>query len=600
MRSMKWRKVFVSIYCFTLSFVLVFSDAAGSAGASPNQVSARVAMIHFNPQLGQLDNNINELSQLVEEAYQQGANIVVTPELSTIGYFVKKDQVLSGLGIAEPYDKLSPFEDLAQEYGGYIFMGFAELDSDGKAYNSVAVFGPDGYIQNQRKRTLPGWNERGNIELNTIDTEFGKIGTIVCADSYSPDYTRLLALNGADIIVLPSTWWGDTDQESTWKTRARESGVWFVVANRWGGEYDDYSDPPYYNDMNDAPSAVVSPYGSIELIHRANDDVNPQNKVLLHDLTVDLNREVYSLNDRSPSSYAAIGNEYYRPDLGNVPAPNLPNAGITNAVTLSYIPSSDHRANINKIKALIQQADTDLELVVLPAYGLTNKWVDVSRSNWYSDKKIAELQKVVNKNKILALSTVIHTIKHGVKSDASLLLQANKRPVLIQQLHDSRLSDGTLLAGSHQAPFYLDLPNARVGVITGRDYMFPETTTALAKIGTDIILVSSNIMNESQGAHNFNYVNKDYLTSSLETLISHGVHFAFSDSSGFSEIIESEWGIELHKQSAEADGIVNLTLDSSLTRYKYLNVYFNFDLDTLIGTSQVTEYEPNIAVDEAA
>lgn len=62
--------------------------------------------------------------------------------------------------------------------------------------------------------------------MTTIETEYGDIGMIICADSYSPDYTRILALNGADIILLPCTWWGDEGQLATWQTRARENGVW--------------------------------------------------------------------------------------------------------------------------------------------------------------------------------------------------------------------------------------------------------------------------------------------------------------------------------------------------------------------------------------
>ena len=276
------------------------------------------------------------MSGLIEDAFEDGADIVLAPELSTTGYLINKENVQSGQGITNHEEELKDIADLARNYKGYVCMGYAELTDDNHAYNSAVLFGPSGIELNQRKKTLPGWNERGNLELTTIRSDYGDIGMIICADSYSPDYTRILALNGADIILLPCTWWGDEGQLATWQTRARENGVWMVIGNRWGSEYDNYYG--YEVNMNDAPSAIVSPYGELELVYSKDQDHDLTDKILLHTIKVDNEREVYSLTYRSPSSYMAIANDYYRPTLGNEAAPGLPDTDQYETVALCYSP----------------------------------------------------------------------------------------------------------------------------------------------------------------------------------------------------------------------------------------------------------------------
>ncbi|HEX8686054.1 MAG TPA: carbon-nitrogen hydrolase family protein, partial [Pyrinomonadaceae bacterium] len=219
-------------------------------------VSSRVALIHFNPKLRDLDENIKSLSTLVEEAFNGGANIVVAPELSTTGFSITLDQIMNGLGLDSPFTRLGKIRDLAVKHRGYVFLGLAEVQRPGKAYNSVAVFGPKGLLTTGRKRGIATWNTRGDVPFDVIPTPYGDLGTIICSDSYLPDWIRILTLKGADIILSPANWWGGFGQEGIWQARARENGVWMVVANRWGSEVDDRFNPPYTYNMNDAPSDV--------------------------------------------------------------------------------------------------------------------------------------------------------------------------------------------------------------------------------------------------------------------------------------------------------------------------------------------------------
>lgn len=475
-------------------------------------------------------------------------------------------------------------------------MGYAELTDDNHAYNSAVLFGPSGIELNQRKRTLPGWNERGNLELTTIETEYGDIGMIICADSYSPDYTRILALNGADIILLPCTWWGDEGQLATWQTRARENGVWMVIGNRWGSEYDNYYG--YEVNMNDAPSAIVSPYGELELVYSKDQDHDLTDKILLHTIKVDNEREVYSLTYRSPSSYMAIANDYYRPTLGNEAAPGLPDTDQYETVALCYSPVKNTIKNLNKIEAILNEESKEVDIVTLPAYGLTCYPIHVDESQ--ENKDIQALQKIVDERNIQMLVTQINIKNENKIIKGMLILQEKEAPIIKGQIHDE-VKYYKIFHGTHEEPFYIDLEGARVGIITGRDFMFPETVTSLAKVGTDIILISSDIIDHQESATSFNGVSLEYLISSAETLISHCVHIAVSDYSGYAEVIESEWGIKKNVDTVyEEQGAAYLTLDASLTRYKYLQEYLPIDIETLTRDGNTSPLYNNSSINKAA
>ncbi len=77
--------------------------------SSVNAEPAKVALIHSNPVLGDVDTNLAVLESHVEEAFLNGANIVVTPEMATTGFSITMEQVLIDLGFTLPYPELKPY-----------------------------------------------------------------------------------------------------------------------------------------------------------------------------------------------------------------------------------------------------------------------------------------------------------------------------------------------------------------------------------------------------------------------------------------------------------------------------------------------------------
>lgn len=548
-------------------------------------------MIHFNPGLRNLDENIESLSALVEKAFNGGANIVVAPELSTTGFSVTLDQITNGLGLESPFTRLDKIRDLAVKHHGYVFVGLAEVRRPGKAYNSVAVFGPEGLLTTGRKRGIATWNTRGDVPFDVIQTPYGDLGTIICSDTYLPDWMRVLTLKGADIVLSPANWWG-RGQEELWQARARENGIWMVVANRWGGEVDDRFKPPYTYDMNDAPSDVISPEGAIKLSYSARRASAPADKILYHTIHVSANRignaanSTYTVARRRPEAYRGIANPYYRPETGNQPPPDLPPAGSTRAGAVAYQPSDDAEANLETLRRL--WSGRRAEVVVLPGLGMSRRPVQSYRRGWAGSSPWRELQEFADRQGILLLATTVREKfdKRKPPRESVLVIQRENPARLFGQIHGAGASHGT-----GQSPTLINLPHARVAVLTGPDALFPELSTHLVKEGVDLVLVTSDVTRKSFGAApraSANVWDKNALLQAWKTSTNHGFHMAASDSGGFGLLIQNGGGFIVRGEALDGGKPAQaLDLDSTpLRRSKHLNAYYPFDLNVLLAVAK--------------
>lgn len=238
-------------------------------------VPCKVAMLHMNPEYHQKEANIAEICELAAEAFENGADIVLTPEMATDDYYLSEQDVVTYAGIRNIEAELAPIAELADQYNGYICVGFPEIAEDGTLYNSAVMFDKEGNIAlHERKRSLPGWNSLGVLEPAVADTEYGKIGIIICADAYFPENAAALRDLGADMILSPVTWYpidyeghSADDDVNCWTARAKENSVWFLTCNRWGTEMSNGE----IQDMNMGKSVVVSPKGEIVYQYAAED-----------------------------------------------------------------------------------------------------------------------------------------------------------------------------------------------------------------------------------------------------------------------------------------------------------------------------------------
>jgi len=557
---------------------------------TPETISVKVAAIHYNPILRDEKSNIILLRSLITEAFINGANIVVTPELSTTGYSIKKKDVLEGLGYKEPFHELDQIKNVAIKHKGYVFMGIAEKTSKGKIYNSAIIIGPDGNITKHRKRSDFGWSDYGNLPLRIIHTKFGDLGVLVCSDSYRPDCVRILAIKGADILFIPSNWYG-LYQLNIWKTRARENGIWLIAANRWGIEHDtgDKGDDASIINFNNAPSVFITPDGKMQHIYESRDDPNPTNRILYYSAKIpqsrigNSNNPVCSINNRNAGTYSQISNQYYLKSIGNKPMPNLPVPGSVVTASISYKPSKSSDENLKKIQQIWSTKTCRPDIVVLPALGIIKEKIIFKSRHWFREKPWSVLQNFVESEKIKLLVTTLKIYSNSTKStnQSLLVLQPNKLPQLIGQIHDTESTIGT-----HMQPFFFDIPKARVGIITGYDSLFPELVVALAKSGIDILIISSSIGTEEQ-EQSEKSSNRFWKSNDLiclwKTRVSNSIHLVASDWIGCGIIIKNEL---THNEQALISNlknpIIEMKIDSSSVRSKFLNDYKGYDLDVFL------------------
>ncbi|MCK0198751.1 nitrilase family protein [Ancylobacter sp. 6x-1] len=172
--------------------------------------SVRVACIQMEPRFGATAANVAHSIALIEQAADQGANLVVLPELCNTGYmFETRAEAFS---LAEPVPEgpsTKAWADVAARRNLIIVAGLAERDGD-VLYNSAIVVGPGGAIGTYRKNHLWGaenlFFEPGNSGAPVFQTEIGRIGVAICYDGWFPELYRLQALQGADIVCVPTNW----------------------------------------------------------------------------------------------------------------------------------------------------------------------------------------------------------------------------------------------------------------------------------------------------------------------------------------------------------------------------------------------------------
>jgi N-carbamoylputrescine amidase len=169
-----------------------------------------VAAIQIEPHVGDKDYNLKKMAEFIDKAADQGATLLVLPELANSGYiFNSREEAFS---LAEPVPG-GPTTDFliekAKERNLYIVSGIDEIDGN-VLYNSAVLVGPEGYIGTYRKNHL--WDEEklffehGNLGFPVFDLPFGRVGMMICYDGWFPETTRILRLQGADIVLNPTNW----------------------------------------------------------------------------------------------------------------------------------------------------------------------------------------------------------------------------------------------------------------------------------------------------------------------------------------------------------------------------------------------------------
>jgi predicted amidohydrolase len=171
----------------------------------------KIALAQISSKREDKNANLQKIEKLTLKAKEQGADLIVFPEMSLTGYVIH-DQVYE-LAETVPGPTVKKVEALAKKTGMHIAFGMPELSEKTKAtvFNTAVLVGPQGFIGKYRKMYLPTHSVfeekryfRPGYEPAVFQTSLGNIGLCICYDVFFPEVFRLMRLKGAQLMVCIS------------------------------------------------------------------------------------------------------------------------------------------------------------------------------------------------------------------------------------------------------------------------------------------------------------------------------------------------------------------------------------------------------------
>ena len=236
-----------------------------------------------------VNNNRERLAQQIASLARQGAALIVLQELHNSLYFCQTENV-DLFDLAEPIPGPSTdfYGQLAREHGVVIVTSLFERRAAGLYHNTAVVMERDGSIAGTyRKMHIPddpAYYEKfyftpGDLGFHPINTSIGCLGVMVCWDQWYPEAARLMALQGAELLIYPTAIGYESSDTADEQQRQREAwttvqrghavanGLPVVAVNRVGHELDPSGQTGGIQFWGS--SFVAGPQG--ELLYRASD-----------------------------------------------------------------------------------------------------------------------------------------------------------------------------------------------------------------------------------------------------------------------------------------------------------------------------------------
>lgn len=207
-----------------------------------------IAAAQLAPAIGQCAANREAAAGAAGAAAAAGADLVVLPELCDSGYVFADAAEARGLATpASDSPTLRQWRDLAAAHRTAIVGGFCELGGDGLLYNSAALADASGTRAVYRKAHL--WDREklvftaGSAPPPVVSLPCGRVSMMICYDLEFPEWARLPALAGADLIAAPVNWPAAPrpaaerpSEVIKAQAAAASNGLFIAVADRCGAE----------------------------------------------------------------------------------------------------------------------------------------------------------------------------------------------------------------------------------------------------------------------------------------------------------------------------------------------------------------------------
>jgi predicted amidohydrolase len=201
----------------------------------------KAAAVQMDVKILAMEHNLDQILSRLEQAAGAGAKLAVFPECALSGYCFVSRKEAAPVAEEVPGPSTEKILVAAQALDCTVVVGLLERAGD-QIYNSAAVVTPQGILGTYRKLHLPclgiDWHtDLGNKPFPVFATPQAKIGIGICYDCSFPETGRILKLNGAQVLVIPTNWpLGSDTWLHTLPVRATENHMYVIACDRVGEE----------------------------------------------------------------------------------------------------------------------------------------------------------------------------------------------------------------------------------------------------------------------------------------------------------------------------------------------------------------------------
>lgn len=186
--------------------------------------------------------NTATLIEHLHTTADQGADLTIFPECALSGYCFPDLAAASAAALDADSNEIYRLLECCRDLKSSVIFGFLERTKQGLC-NTAVLLGPIGWIASYRKVHLPRigadrFTIPGDQPFRIVDHGGLKIGMLICYDCSFPESVRVLSLEGADLVVLPTNWPATSGCTADYvpNCRALENNIYFAAVNRVGTE----------------------------------------------------------------------------------------------------------------------------------------------------------------------------------------------------------------------------------------------------------------------------------------------------------------------------------------------------------------------------
>ena len=213
--------MYKTLFALVVSVAGMLVPAAGTA-QTPGKRSVRIAICQILVIDSDREGNFRRIEDALEQAARQRAQIAVFPESSILGW---ENPDAHRLAAPIPGNDSNRIGKLARKYGMMIAIGLDEKDGD-RLYDSAILVDKNGKLLWKHRKInvlpelmTPPYSQGRPDEIEVVQTEFGRIAVLICADTFTDAFVERLRVLKPDLMLVPYGWAAPDDQ---WPEHSKE------------------------------------------------------------------------------------------------------------------------------------------------------------------------------------------------------------------------------------------------------------------------------------------------------------------------------------------------------------------------------------------